>query len=177
MSKIDRRSLLVGALSLAGCKRFGARAKGGTKQVTCPSGEHRITVPAHWDRGFLKNDQAEILQGSNLDGAFVMVIAEPREDFADGLEGYAELVANLQKTQLQSVSFDPLEPREIHGMRALVRQFRGVVNGLNLVYLGACVEAPRHYAQIAAWTAKSRFEQHRPTLMTVIESFEALPKK
>lgn len=175
MSKIDRRSLIVGALSLAGCKRLAAR-KGGTKQVTCPAGEHRITVPAHWDRGGLKNEQAEILQGSVLDAAFVTVVAEPLEDFADGLEGYAELLKNVQTKQLSSPSFDPPVPREIHGMRALYREFRGVVNGLNLVYLGAYIEAPRHYVQVTTWTAKSRLAQHRPTLMAVLDSFEALER-
>ena len=99
-----------------------------------------------------------------------------RNDSVD-LAGYAEIIADLQREKFEDATFEPLEPRVIHGMQALVRELRGTLKGLNLVYLSAVVETPKHFVQIQTWTSKSRFEASRPVLLSVIDSFDVIGPK
>ena len=178
LSNMSRRALMIGvATSFIGCKRLLSRKKGGTKQLTCPTGEHSITVPAHWSEGLLENDEAEIIHGSNLDATYVIVIAEPKDDFSVDLAGYAEMIADMQEEKFEDATFGPLEPRVIHGMQALVRELRGTLKAVNLVYLSAVVETPKDFVQIQTWTSKSRFEASRPVLLSVIDSFGVIGPK
>jgi hypothetical protein len=60
----------------------------------------------------------------------------------------------------------------VSGNQALQFDADGEVQNMKLKYLYSVVETPQNYYQIITWTLASRYQDNRPQLIDVINSFK-----
>lgn len=167
---------LVLALSLFGC----FNPKGRTKTLSSPDGQFEITVPRDWSEDRSLNENAEIAASYRPNEMYVIVLNEPKEDFASGfsLEDYASLTTKSLLDSLTTTRMSSPVALDLHGNPALQHEIRGIFeNRLRVVYLHTVAQSPTHFHQIVAWSTQSNFEKNQPTLQRVIQNFRAIQPK
>jgi hypothetical protein len=59
----------------------------------------------------------------------------------------------------------------LNGNNAVQYEMRGVVNGVQVVYLHTTVKGTNDYYQVVGWTTADSYRQNKETLQAVINSF------
>jgi len=141
--------------------------------VKSTDGRSQVKVPSSWRTLPDLNDEAVVEVGNEFAEQYLVVISEPRVDFASDvdLQRYADVCLGLMKENLRDVEVAP--PREVvvNGRKALRYEIRGTVDFVNVVYLATFVEGQNSFHQVLAWTMKSRFDSAKPALEAAADSF------
>lgn len=154
--------------------RMGGKGGGTPTVLTSPDGRFQLTVPGDWRKETELNEQASMQASHRVRETYVVVLSESKSDFADEmtLERFTSTTRNNMLAGIRSAQSAEPQPVTINGNPALQYELRGVIEGLNAVYINTTVETPEHYHQIITWTLPSRLEQNRPTLLEVTRSFK-----
>lgn len=154
--------------------------KGGTPQVM-PStdGTYQLTVPGNWSKQTDLNSEAT-LQAANLrEELYVIVIKESKTEFPKSAD--VDTVVNLARDSMQqritgAQASTPV-PVNINGYPARQFEISGTVSGIQVKYLYAVVETQGNFYQIMTWTLTSHFDDGKPKLQKVINSFKETTSK
>ena len=178
-SLISRRLVLCAlvltqASACALLDRMGGKGGGSPSVLTSPDGRFQLTVPGDWQKETQLNEQASIQASNRGREIYVILLSESKSDFADEmtLDRFTSATRSKMMAGVRSAQSAEPTPTTINGNPALQYEIRGVIEGLNAVYLNTTVETPEHYHQIITWTLPSRLEQHKGTLLEVARSFK-----
>ncbi len=166
--------MLTQASACALLDRMGGKGGGSPSVLTSPDGRFQLTVPADWQKETQLNEQASIQASNRGRETYVILLTESKSDFADEmtLERFTSATRGNMMAGVSSAQSAEPTPTTISGNPALQYEIRGVIEGLNAVYLITTVETSEHYHQIISWTLPSRLDQHRGTLLEVAKSFK-----
>jgi hypothetical protein len=137
-------------------------------------GSCQITTPGSWSKETTLNDQATLQASNRLSEQYVVIIRENRLDF--GKMANLSMVTNaiqdnLKKTLTNPVLTTPVNVN-INGYPAQQFEASGEYQNIKAKYLYGVVETPQNYYQIITWSLASRFDENRPRLLEVINSFK-----
>jgi hypothetical protein len=135
----------------------------------------KVKVPADWSDRKDLNDDAIIQSSDKADMLFLAIISEPKSQFDQGtkLEDYSDIVIDqfLKKTGAKAKS----EPVKImvNGRPALQYEIERKMNKIVTIHLFyVTVEGPKGFHQILAWTFDAYWDEKKPLLESVINSFQ-----
>ena len=134
---------------------------------------YSIEVPKAWKNTPKLHAEAGIASTDTFERTCVMVLADPKGDFAGSLESFDELTVGGMKEALESPEVSDPERKMFGAFRGIQRRLSGKAESLNIVYHRVSVETADSYYQIIAWTAPSREKQERATFQRIFESFKA----
>lgn len=144
------------------------------KVVTSPDGKTQLTVPGAWEERSDLNEEANLQAGNPVAEQYAIVISESREDFTADmtLENFAKLTQENAKTVIKDGVVSEPTSLTINGYPVKQFEISGSMQNINAKWIYAIVETPKNYHQIMAWTLASRYEQNKPVLLEVINSFK-----
>ena len=136
-------------------------------------GKFQITVPAGWRENAGLQSTANIKAGNPLQEMYVLVVTEPKTDFADDvtLEQFTELTLKSISKNVASAESSPPIPVTINGNAGRQYEVQGIVESLKIAYLITTVETAEHYHKIVTWTLRSRIDKNQQILEGVTNSF------
>ena len=105
---------------------------------------------------------------------YAMVLSENKKDFTGEtkLGEFTSLTRDIMLGRLSSPEKTEPKPTTIGANSALQYEMRGVVQGLNLMYIVTTVETSEHYHQVITWTQPSQIDSNRSTMLEVTQSFK-----
>lgn len=147
-----------------------------TQVLTSTDNCCQITVPGTWRTETVLNNAATLQASNRLGEEYIVVIRESRQDFGKAVN--LDLVTNavrdnLRKTLSDPVFSDPVSAN-VNGYPAKQFEISGEAQNIKAKYLYAIVETPQNYYQIITWSLVSRFDENRPQLLEVINSFKEI---
>lgn len=142
--------------------------------LTATDGSCQLTVPSTWRTETVLNELATLQASNRLGEQYVVVIRENKEDFGKSanLTVITDAIRDNLRLAVTNPVFSDSIPATVGGFPARQFEASGEVSGLKAKYLYAVVDTPQNYYQIITWTLTSRFEENRPKLMEVINSFK-----
>lgn len=139
-----------------------------------------ITVPNYFTEleAEYRNDAASYSQGFDFTNEYIMVIKENATDFSDSMTitDYAELVNKqyADGSSLTNTSVVPLSGvANPNGLQVKDYEVTGDTNGIKVVYYVRYVKTATTYYQVIGWTSPSTVITAKPTLITILESFQS----
>jgi bifunctional DNA-binding transcriptional regulator/antitoxin component of YhaV-PrlF toxin-antitoxin module len=178
------RGLLFRLLPLAllvcvvgGCKLLQSLTR--PTVIKSADGKFQITVPAGWRENAGLKSNASIKAGDLRQEMYVLVMTQPKDDFADDvtLDKFTELTLKSISKNVGSAESSPPLPIKINGQEGRQYEVQGIVDSLKIAYLITTVETPEHYHKIVTWTLRSRIDKNQHTLEEVTNSFRELSRR
>ena len=141
--------------------------------VKSADGKFQITVPAGWREGAGLKSEANIKAGNPLRDMYVLVITEPKADFADDvtIDKFTDLTVKSMSSNVASAESSPALPVKINGNTGRQYLLQGIVDSMKISYLITTVETAEHYHKIVTWTTPSRMGKNQLILEGVTNSF------
>ena len=170
----------VGVLVWATSRPGSTFAGGGGQVATSKNGDSQVRLPAHWSQLQGLNEQATIQAGNKQREEYLIVITEPKDNFAGDLtyRDYSRITRERMIKNLDDAKVVG-EPTEllINGRRAVRFEIHGVLkkNRLKIVYLHTTVDGEKSFHQVLAWTMPSRLADARAILEEATGTFTELP--
>ncbi len=150
LSSLTRRTLVLWLLlgALLACKRSGSSSE---IEIEATDHRSRIHIPKSWSSQTDLNDKADLQVGNRLEAEFLIVLTEPKEDFAsmDVARLLDHHVTRLESA-LSSPSRAPLPTTQLGSYPARQMELSGVAQNLNIVYLVTVVEGPKYFHGITS---------------------------
>lgn len=144
---------------------------------------YQVTVPYNWVELPELHDKASITVGSTWNELYLIVLVQKKDDLGDmNLEDYSRLTRGSiisilesdETSQLLEVS-GPIELL-IFGNRAIQYEIRGILEGLDIVYLHSSAEDSQNFFQIIGYTSISNFSnENKVILQEAIQSLQHIP--
>lgn len=168
---------------LSGCSIPGLKGPGstGTKPagneniIKATDGTSQIKAPRDWKADSGLNDKANLQASNRFKEQYLIVLSENREDFAGiDLAKHSEITRGLLTKSLKNIKLEGPKELTINGAPAVQYVIYGEVSNLNAVYIHTTVETEKYFHQVLAWTLKSKFDDNKPVLEEVINSFQEL---
>jgi len=146
------------------------------KVVTATDNKCQLTVPGNWQTRTDLHEEAALQTANLLSDQYAIVISESKADFNEDilLEDYTDLLKRSTKMKVSDVTFTESKLLEINGYPASQYEAEGSVDKIKIKWIFTVINAPKHFHQVVAWTTPSRFEQNKPVLTEVINSFKEL---
>lgn len=171
----------VGVFALIGFRAASTNSQPTTFTTVQPIGPLRpvqVQLPGGWRERNDLNVQANFQASGPLDQAFIIVISEAKDDFADRtLDAYLRATLDPFKQRLGGAQVVKGPVRmTINDRPAIQHEVNGTVNNINITYLHTVVDGPSGFHQVLGWAARSRFESQRATLESIIKSFQETGK-
>lgn len=141
---------------------------------TSTDGSCQITAPGSWKRETALNTEATLQAANRLNEQYIVVIRESKKDF--GGNANLSMVTgvirdNLKKTLTNAIFTEPSQVT-IDGNQAQQFEASGEFQNIKAKYLYAVVETPQNYYQLITWSLAAKFDENRPRLLEVINSFK-----
>ena len=148
----------------------------GTKRLRARDGISEISIPDRWDEMTDLNDEAKLEAGNAVAEEYVIVLTEAKSDFATPIDlaRYADINLATMRTVVPGAQISHPRSLTIDGREAAQYEIRGVVDGLDIVYLATYVAGRAHVHQVVMWSIASHFEAARADFERVAESFREL---
>lgn len=169
--------LILATIVAGGCglpiPTGGSDGSGVAKSI---DGKFQVTMPNGWTVQSELNDAADIQVANPLKEGYLVVLSESKEDFADPtIEWHSETTRTgvLESLIDGRVTAGPTNLK-INGKPAVQYEIRGKAEGLKVIYLHTTVDTGDHLHQILAWTLPSYYDDNRPILESVINSFKSV---
>ena len=109
---------------------------------------------------------------------FLIGLVDNKQDLVDAtLESFAK---GRQEHILSSTvggQVSDLKNFSVNKMRATSAVIKGAVGNLRISYLLTCIEGKDYLYQLLGWSTNSKFEQVRPQIEGMAQSFRELEKK
>jgi len=157
---------------LLACKKFGRAAD---RDIEATDHRSRMRVPGSWSEQKDLNDKADLQVGNRASSEFLIVLTEPKVDFASmDAPRYLEHHLSKLETALSGARRVPTTLRNLGPYPAAQSELHGTLENTNLIYLVTAVEGPKNFHAIIAWTTKGRWSEARPTFEKMLQSFQEL---
>jgi hypothetical protein len=166
------RWFFIAILALGACTKIEDAVSGAPQQLRSSDGSLEITVPGSWKVDKL-NDQATIQAANRMAELYVIVLSEPKDDFADmTLQKYSEATRSQQLKSMKSGAEEGPTARTLNGLPAIEYVLRGSVDGANVVMKHVAVDGTKRFHQVLVWTLKSKWDAEQATLDAVVASLK-----
>lgn len=144
------------------------------KIVTSKDGKIQLTVPGAWKEQNGLNEEAGLQVANPVAEQYAIVISESKADFTDKmtLENFTELIQQNAKSVIADAVVSEPRSLTINGYPAKQFEVGGSIENIKAKWIYTLVDAPNNYHQILTWTLASRYEQNKPVLLDVINSFK-----
>jgi hypothetical protein len=175
-------ALLVMSFTL-GCSLFNqmkkqAEADKKTQVITATDNKSELTVPGSWEKQSGLNNEAAIQVANLIGGQYAIVITESKKDLGSDitLQQFADAVKeNTTKNVLiQNVVMSEPKPITINGYPAVQFESNGTAAGIKLNWIYTLINAPKNYHQVITWSLAAKYEQNKPVLLEVANSFKEI---
>lgn len=161
--------LLLSVLVLAAA---APRSLTGQNRVITPDSALVLDLPASF-HPVQVNAVAQIQYGDSTSDSFVLAILESKEDlFGWNLTRHSMITVAQALVALDFPEVEGPVEKEISGFPARQYLLRGVSQGTRIVYLHTTIDTPESFAQIVAWTSRSRWKDNESVLRGIVESAE-----
>ena len=172
---------LAGFLGLAGsvassiAKKAKSASEAGErkKRLASKDGSIRLEVPASWKEMPELNDDAVIAAGNPGREQYVVVIENPKADYAGNLEQFDVLATEMIGGKLEGAEISEPEIRKVGEYPAIHRRLKGTTQHIRVVYHVSSIETADAFCHVLTWTIPSRETAALPVLREVVESFNA----
>lgn len=148
----------------------------GTEVAKSIDGKFQVTMPTGWSVQSELNDAADIQVANPFKEGYLVVLSESKADFEKPtMEWHSETTRTgvLESLTDGQVTVGP-KSLDINGKPAVQYEIRGMTDGLKVIYLHTTVDTGDHLHQILAWTLTSYYDDNRPILDSVINSFKSV---
>ncbi len=137
----------------------------------------QIIMPKSWSK--LKiNENADIQVGNMKEDAYLIVISDNKDDlYGWNLPKHSFLTLGNILRNLVNPTIEGPFTKEINEKKAIQFKLKGIIEGINIVYIHTTVETEKYFNQIIAWSIKSKYSENEKHLMNVINSFKDLSDK
>lgn len=146
------------------------------KVLDCTDRRCQLTVPGRWQVETDLNDSANFQAGNRFAEQYAIVISESKKDFTDEttLDDYVELISKDIPNVINDAEVSETRSLTINGYPAKQFEVGGSVDKIRAKWIYTFVEAPKNYHQILTWTLTSKYEENKPVLLEVVNSFKEL---
>jgi hypothetical protein len=107
------------------------------------------------------------------EGEYVEIIADPRDQFVNNLEQYADAKLETMVVLLEGAKVTSDGPMEIGGRHAIRFEIEGKLpdSGVKIGYVLTVIETKDYYIQVIAWAPGKKFADHRGELQGLASGF------
>jgi hypothetical protein len=175
-------ALIVMSFTL-GCSLFNqmrkqAEAGKKTEVITSTDNKTQLTIPGSWDKQTNLNDDATLQVANLIGGQYAIVISESKKDLGTELSLQDLTDAAKENTTknvlLENVVMGEPKPVTINGYPAVQFESNGMAAGIKLNWIYTLIDAPKNYHQVITWSLASKYEQNKPVLLEVANSFKEI---
>jgi hypothetical protein len=142
--------------------------------VKSADGRSQVRLPAGWSIKTDLNDRADLRVGNAQQDAYLIVLSDPKVDFADKItyrdHARMRLDRLVKAIDGAKVARGPTE-LVVGGRPAIQYEVHGTVEDIRIIYLLTTVDGSESFHRLLAWTVPSRLESNRKALEDVIGSF------
>lgn len=142
--------------------------------VVASDEQSQLTVPAGWVIDADLHDEAELEVADLKRGAYLLVLTEPKSDYADDFDYRDHSRLTLESIVEDAEDGEPIAgPTDLtlNGRRAVQYEFMVTSNRLHIVYVHTTVDGTESFYQIVAWSLRSSFGANREALQGIIQTF------
>lgn len=139
-------------------------------------GDYQVRTTSDWEdaEGSL-NEEADLQINNLRKEKYFIALIEAKEDLGDAsLNDYYDFVTEPFISSLEDVTQSDVGNVTVNGNDALQYTVEGTIDNIEIVYLVTIVETPTHYAQLMAWTLKSKWNELKDEYEDVVNSFDAV---
>ena len=161
--------IIAVAAFMGGCSGFLK-----DKVLTDDDNNFQISIPSSWATMYNLSDQADIQAGNSIDGKYLMVYIENKEDFTgfDDLDGYAALILKNWTSGADDVKAEIHEELTIDGMKAKSFIINDSDKGRRYRNLVTFVESDTHFVQIVVYCVNSEFDNYLKGFKKITDTFK-----
>ena len=162
---------MIGIVGLAGCQSGGKDEATEVKGVVSGN-TYSFDFPKNWLSvdGFEEiNADADLLYGNKDQSRLVSVVAEPKADF-ESFDAYQKLVEDNLATITDTVP----EFKKLDNFKGKEAEFSAISQGMSLAYEYYILETDKSYIQLYSWSMSGDFEDAKPELLKVMDSFKVI---
>jgi len=169
-------------LSTLGCDKIVESLSQSKKPVTITSadGTVQVTVPGNWKKMTNLHEDGMLQAAAVREENYIVVIPDNKADLDDEMtvEGHSDLTRStiLENIKDGQQTAGPIN-LTINGRPAVQYELRGVVSGIKVVYLHTTADSNGQFYQILAWTLPSNYQENKPILESVVNSFKETGSK
>lgn len=144
------------------------------KVLDCTDRKCQMTVPGDWNVETELNDVANFQAGNRFKEQYAIVISDSKADFSDEmtLDEYVELTGKDMENSATDTDVSEIRSITINGYPAKQFEVGGTVEKIKVKWIYTFIDAPKNYHRILAWTLASKFNENKPVLSDVINSFK-----
>lgn len=146
------------------------------KVLQCTGGKCQLTVPGSWNVETDLNDGANFQAGNRLKEQYAIVISESKTDFTGEvtLDDYVDIISKDISTRISDAKISDTKTLTINGYPAKQFEVSGSFNNIKANWIYTFVDAPKNFHQVLTWTLASKYEENKPVLLDVVNSFMEL---
>lgn len=144
--------------------------------VTGKDGKSQLTVPGSWKEQTRLNEEASLQVGNPFAEQYAIIITESKEDFTEEmtLEDFTSLIRQNADEAITNAIISENKSLSINGYPAKQFEVSGSIDNIKAKWIYTLIDAPENYHQIMAWTLASRYEENKPVLLEVVNSFKEI---
>lgn len=165
-----------------GCSIFNqlkkqAEADKKPQVITAGDNKSQLTVPGTWEKQRGLNNEASLQAAYLMGGQYAIVITESKKEIGTvSLQEFADAVKENTKKNvlLQDIVMSEPKLMTINGYPAAQFETSGTAAGIKLNWIYTLVDAPKNYHQVITWSLAQKYEQNKPVLLEVANSFKEI---
>lgn len=158
-----------------------AAAADGPPELRSKDGRVALKLPGGWEATELKNAKGVFQAKSDAKDAFVLVISEPKENFAYKSVGqYAARILELERAKSGLTDRTVSNPTKlkVNGADAVQYEVRGTMaNGTKVVFAKTFIESPTRWNQVMCWTVPSHLQECQDDFKVLRDTLKELPAR
>lgn len=143
--------------------------------VKSADGSVSITVPDGWNtKDTSLNDLAVIGVSNQKSNQFLIIIREPKSDFAENftINDYMDAVKNSMSSKFTNGTWGDISNVTIGGCNALATKASATYEKFNFVYWVNIVDGKDSFYQVLGYTLKSGEKTSEPVIQKIVNTFQ-----
>ncbi len=136
----------------------------------------QISIPASWKTMTDLSEDADIQAGNSIDGKYLMVYIEKKEDYTDfdDLDGYAALTLKNWTSRAGDITTEKHEELTIDGMNAKSFFVNDSDKGTLFRNIVTFVESDTFFVQVVIYSERSKFDNYLKEFKKVSGTFKKI---
>ncbi|MBP8083197.1 MAG: hypothetical protein KAZ87_08365 [Spirochaetes bacterium] len=146
------------------------------KVLKDPGKNFQISIPASWKTMTDLSEDADIQAGNSIEGKYLMVYIEKKEDFADfnDLDGYAALTLKNWTSRAGDITTEKHEELTIDGMKAKSFFVNDSDKGTLFRNIVTFIESDTFFVQVVIYSERSKFDNYLKEFKKVSGTFKKI---
>ncbi len=162
--------ILVCFISYGVFKAINEGSEGGITSV--PGTNVSFDMPRHWKKQKDLHEDALIGVGNVLREEYMIVLDDPKVDFAGDLTEFSEITTQGIMDNIGGGTISAPKTLTINGLPAIRHEITGTVDRINVVYFHTSVEGKDRFFQFLCWTIRSKQGSALTEFEKVVNSIE-----